>query len=299
MYISKLVCAVKTNGKILREDQKDGSSAILTLPFGSEYSLLLKNLSGKRALVKIEIDGKNISEGGLVIDKGQQYEIERPVSSPNKFKFIEKTQEISDHRGDRIDDSLIRLTWQFEKAHVEYTSYTYSWPPKTRKKIIKRRPLKPFWYETEEWIEEEVEEIPWGGVYYNNTSGSMSGSCTGTVGNCNTTLTGGIETPDSSDLRCADLGIASGAVASSAPAKAFASGITVGGEKSSQQFSAASIGILENEVHSMVLQLRGIAGEKIVEKPVTVSSRIQCSSCGRSYKKSKYKFCPNDGTALD
>ena len=293
MYNNKLVCAVKTGGKILREEQKDGN-AIVTLPFGSEYSLLLKNLSGKRALVRIEIDGKSIQNGGggLVLDAGTEYEIERPVNKDRKFKFIEKTQEISDYRGDRVDDSLIRVTWQFEQAKVEYTYYQYTWPPKTRKKITRRRsPYNPW----DSW-EEIEEEIPWSGVYYSNSSSSSAGALsssndsttvTGTSGEENTTLTSS----------CCD--VASAGVASAAPARAFASGITVGGEKSSQQFIGASIGLLENEVHSMVIQLRGIAGERIVEQPVTVSTRTQCCSCGRSYRKNKFKFCPNDGTALE
>jgi hypothetical protein len=290
MYNNKLVCAVKTGGKILREEQKDGN-AIVTLPFGSEYSLLLKNLSGKRALVSIEIDGKKIASGGFVIKAGEEYEIERPVDSKNKFKFIEKTQEISDHRGDKIDDSLIRLTWQFEKAQVEYSYYQYTWPPKTRKRIVKRKPwpYKPWpWYEEvveEEIIEEEV--IPLRGVYYSDTSAETSS------GDANSTTTiscSNASTPTISG----DVPTITGKAA-----KGYVAGITVGGEKSSQRFGSAFIGLLENEVHSMVIQLRGIAGEKIVEQPVTVSTRTQCCSCGRSYRKNKFKFCPNDGTALE
>jgi hypothetical protein len=285
MYSSKLVCAVKTGGKILREEQKDGNS-IVTLPFGSEYSLLVKNLSGKRALVNIEIDGKRIAPNGFVLDAGREYEIERPTDKKNKFKFIEKTEEISNHRGDRIDDSMIRLTWQFEQAQVEYTYYTYTWPPKTRKRIVKRVPwpYKPWpWYEEIEEVVEEESIIPWSGVYY---------SSTGTVANKdNVTLT--------SSNCCSGASSSNISEKSSVPARGFASGITVGGSDSSQKFQSASIGLLENEIYSMVIQLRGIAGERIVETPVTVSTRTQCPSCGRHYKKNKVKFCPNDGTALD
>ncbi|MCK5019748.1 MAG: hypothetical protein KAS32_22005 [Candidatus Peribacteraceae bacterium] len=39
----------------------------------------------------------------------------------HKFKFIEKTSQISDHRGDKISDGLIRITFQFEKRIPEPT----------------------------------------------------------------------------------------------------------------------------------------------------------------------------------
>ena len=49
--------------------------------------------------------------------KGGQYQ--------NRFKFIEKTKEISDFRGDRIDDSLIRIEYQFEKP-ITWLPYVIS-----------------------------------------------------------------------------------------------------------------------------------------------------------------------------
>lgn len=293
MYNSKLVCAVKTGGKILREEQQDGN-AIVTLPFGSEYSLLVKNLSGKRALVNIEIDGKRIAPNGFVLDAGREYEIERPTDKKNKFKFIEKTEEISDHRGDRIDDSMIRLTWQFEQAQVEYTYYQYTWPPKTRKRIIRKMPwpYRP-WPWCEEVVEEEIEEvIPWSGIYYSDSSQTSKRG-----GMVSSSTSGGSDSATYTNCMNTTLASSGPAVrASQKPAKAFASGITVGGSDSSQRFQSASIGMLENEVYSMVIQLRGIAGEKVVEKPVTVD-KVVCPSCGRK-SKSYFKFCGNCGTAL-
>ncbi len=45
-YKENFVLVVKCKGEILRE--RDG---IVTLPFGSEYSILMKNLDHRRALV--------------------------------------------------------------------------------------------------------------------------------------------------------------------------------------------------------------------------------------------------------
>jgi hypothetical protein len=62
MYSNKLVAAIKTGGKVLRE-----FGDVVLIPFGTEYSILLKNKNSVRASVKIEIDGKDVSEGASII----------------------------------------------------------------------------------------------------------------------------------------------------------------------------------------------------------------------------------------
>ena len=115
MYNSKFILCVKQNNKILREE-KDS----VLLPFGSEYTLLLKNLESKKALVKITIDGEDVLDGqGLIIQSYSTSEVKgflQGSCAKKAFKFIEKTQEISNFRGDRIDDSLIRVEVYFEKV---------------------------------------------------------------------------------------------------------------------------------------------------------------------------------------
>ena len=117
MYNSGLVCVVKSNGKILRED-KD----VCFLPFNSEYSLLIKNLETRNVLVKISIDGQDVLDGNsLIIHPNTEIELEgfmKGSIAKNKFKFIKKTKEISDYRGDRIDDGIIRIEYQFEKEII-------------------------------------------------------------------------------------------------------------------------------------------------------------------------------------
>jgi len=123
MYNSKLVASVKVGGKIMREDGE-----AVYLPFGSEYSFLLKNLNTRKALVKVEIDNEEVTGGGLILHPNQTMDFERFILDNNldagpKFKFIEKTQEISDYRGDKLEDGLVRITYQFEAAPV----YTDTW----------------------------------------------------------------------------------------------------------------------------------------------------------------------------
>ena len=120
MFNNSFVAAIKSNGKILREFDKDA----VYLKFGSEYSILLKNLENRRAVAKIFIDGQEVSSGGFVIDSKSEIEIERFVrdlSQGNRFKFIEKTAGIESHRGNKLEDGLIRVEFEFEQ--VRYPSY--------------------------------------------------------------------------------------------------------------------------------------------------------------------------------
>ena len=126
VYKDYFVVAVKSDGKILRE--KEGS---VYLPFGSEYSILLKNLDSRKAVVDISIDGEDIlDKNRLIVDPNSDVELDgfiRGKSATNSFKFIEKTEEIINHRGDRIDDGIIRVNVTFEKRVVEQYYYPITW----------------------------------------------------------------------------------------------------------------------------------------------------------------------------
>lgn len=120
MYKSNFVCSLKVGGKILREN-----SGVVTLPFGSEYGVLLKNLGSRRAMVKVSVDGQDATEGTrLILQPNSSLELERFIrdgnlKSGNKFKFIERTQKIEDHRGIKEDDGLVRIEFWAEKETVD------------------------------------------------------------------------------------------------------------------------------------------------------------------------------------
>ena len=124
VYNQKLVAVIKNQGKILRETNGE-----VKLPFGSEYSIFLKNLNTKKALVKISIDGKDVLDGQeLIIPANTELDLlgfMKGQKVSNKFKFIEKTDQISSFRGDRIDDGLIRITFRFEKTFLTVPTPTF------------------------------------------------------------------------------------------------------------------------------------------------------------------------------
>ena len=124
MYSKGLVVSIKCDGKILREYNE-----IVQLPFGTEYSILLKNLNNRRVAVKIEIDGQDIGDNErLIIDANSKLELKRFINKNNAFKFIQKTEEISDYRGDRIDDGIIRVSYQFEMILPKINIYSNNNP---------------------------------------------------------------------------------------------------------------------------------------------------------------------------
>lgn len=127
MYNNKLVCSIKSNGKILREF-KD----IIYLKYDSEYSLLLKNLHTTKALVNIYIDGECVTLNGLILSPSEEVEFERSLSNHNlnqgnKFKFIEMTDSIESHRGVKIEDGIIRVEFSFERAVTYIPTIQPTW----------------------------------------------------------------------------------------------------------------------------------------------------------------------------
>lgn len=121
MYGNKLAAAIKVNGKVLREFKDT-----VYIPFGSEYAITLRNLHTTRAVVSVYIDGDNVVPGGLVLNAGQSIDLERSVlnnnlTEGNRFKFIERTENIENHRGIGVEDGLVRIEYQFEQPYRPIT----------------------------------------------------------------------------------------------------------------------------------------------------------------------------------
>ena len=253
MYNEKFIAAVRIGKKNLRElgPNKD----TVKIPFKSEYSILLKNVNSTAALVKVYIDGENVVGSGLVIDPGEEVNLERfhnegNMKSGRRFRFIEKTEEISDFRGDRAEDGMIRVTYQFEKEreleedspikevhhhHHHHNNY-YDFGRK-------RSPFDSYptiWYGT------DSSELVGSSMKEKSYSLQNSGEVTRSFFSQTTANAGEAPVAELCDL---------GAESSDL-------GITVKGSHSSQRFVAATIGELEAKEHVIVLRLSGVAQEK-------------------------------------
>ena len=153
MYKDGFIACCKVDGKILRED-----AGVVTLPFGCEYSVLLKNLTSVRAQVKVSVDGTDATEGTwLIVPANGELELERYIRNGNfdrgnRFKFIERTGQIEANKGIGASDGLIRVEYKSEivqevrKTVVEHVEHIYRrypyWP---------HYPYYPYphpWYDT-------------------------------------------------------------------------------------------------------------------------------------------------------
>lgn len=238
-YKQKLVGVVKVNGRILREDND-----VVYLPFGSEYSILLKNLESRRSLVKIFIDGQEVTKGGLVLNPNSNVELERfidDLNTGNKFKFIQKTEKIVEHRGDKIDDGMIRIEYRFEKFkpitigehHLNTRYYDYE-------------PIGSYW------------------PMYGSANPFIRGFSG--LGSCEGNSSVAMATPTySCNINSNE-------------------GITVKGSESNQSFNYVNMNEMEENSFVIVLRLKGYNGEKEVEKPFIVQDKLECSSCGTKSK---------------
>jgi len=115
VYNQKFVVAIKVNGKILRENSGD-----IFIPFGSEYSIMLKNLNSVKAVASIHVDGEDVLDNHeVIVPANTSVEIEgfsKNKKVTNKFKFIKKTEQITNYRGNKIDDGLVRVSFKFEEC---------------------------------------------------------------------------------------------------------------------------------------------------------------------------------------
>jgi hypothetical protein len=270
VYQNKFVAEIKVNGKILR--MKDG---YVSLPFGSEYTILLKNLNSRKARVDISIDGQSVLDNSaVIIGPNQESELKGFLTgniARNSFRFIQKTKEIADYRGDRADDGIIRIEYAYEKpSQFEILLEDH----KKKNHDIHVHHYYNYWNYSDWFTGDST-------VKYSSSVGNQSYSSDDLLSrsiNSNVTMDSLGQTPLDSPLDD--------------------EGITVKGSEVNQYFNYASIGSLEDS-QVLIIRLRGITSEgQSVQRPLTVKDKLVCSSCGKS-SNSAYKFCPNCGTFLE
>jgi len=274
MYKERFIVSIKHNGRILRE-----RNDVVTLPFGSEYSLLLKNLESVKAVVDVSIDGEDVLDRkSIILNPNEDFELKgfmKGTSVTNKFKFINKTKEISDYRGDRLDDGLVRVEFKFEKKKVT--------------KIIEEKRVCP-WCHSEpcicpRWI------TSW--TFYDGGYHHKGNSSDDFKIYCNSGDSGFFT---DNTVMC-NFCNASFTADNSAPLDD--EGITVKGSKVRQDFVYGHTEPLEESSSVIIIKLRGTKSNgTVVEKPVTVKTKLTCPTCGKK-SKSSAKFCRNCGTNLE
>jgi hypothetical protein len=300
MYDSKFVVAIKAGGKILRET-KD----LVHLPFGSEFSVLVKNLNSRRAKFTLHIDGTDVLDGEeIIVNANSEVEMKRFIrngnmNEGNAFKFIERTAAIEDGpRGVKMDDGVVRVEFWFEKQPDQVITTTHH--------------HRDIWWD--DYNRRSFWKPPFGGPYYGtgyaanqNVSDSFEGSLRG-----GTTKSATLRSMASASNVVAQ-GMNSAVPLSSANTVSASTdatlnnvistnanevGITVPGSKVEQKFHSVYGFVAEAVSNVIVIRIAGKVGEASVSIPITVKAKNICSTCSHT-NKSSAKFCSQCGTALE
>ena len=272
-YQDRMVVVVEVGGKVLREH--DGA---VRLPFGSDYGLRLKNMNSRRAVVSVSVDGEDVlTDNQIVVEPDDDVCLagfmEANGQVRRQFRFIQKTDDIVKHRGDRLDDGMIRVEFRYERPEPEtrrvetvHRDY-YDWPPP--------RPVPVPW----------VQPWPYPGVFWNCTS--PLGKTFYSSSASHPPMTTGASTGLWTNVECSHLG-----------SPAADEGITVRGGRAGQSFRSVDVGDLETGSGVIVLRLRGTGkGGDPVKAAVTTRRRVPCPTCGRK-SGSGAEFCSKCGTSL-
>jgi hypothetical protein len=275
MYSNQLAIAIKTNGKVLRED-----GDTVRLPFGSEFSILIKNLNSVKVRCSVQIDGQDIADGEkFIIDANDSMELERFLKNKNfkagnRFRFIERTQAVENGRGIEVEDGLVRVEYEFEQVATCPLPYMSSFVA----------PAYPYWIYPY-WIYTSTTTT--NPPYYTKgpinppplTWANNAANCTASTQNFTATSS-----------TCSAISDCTTTVNNV--------GITVPGSESTQTFTPVSDICGTGNKMVMVLRLIGKVNEKPVKKPITVAHKVKCITCKR-VNKSSSKFCAECGTALE
>lgn len=278
MYSNNLVVAIKVNGKVLREFDDT-----VALPFGSEYIILIKNLSNSRASVNITIDGQDAVNGNLIINSNSTVELKRFVKNGNlnvgnAFKFIEKTDKVEKYRGNNAEDGLVVVRYSFETQNpYKITTTPYKNTP------IWVHPQYPY----DRDIRYKSSSVSGGELYCASVTGSadnLSGSdaprCAGNAvaalrSNSIVNSTNAVYTATSSSMQ----------------------GVTAPGSIVEQQFREVD-DFITGVTFTMALKLVGQTSDNVkIKAPVTVKKLIRCPMCGENTKQTA-KFCHECGSSV-
>jgi hypothetical protein len=274
-----IVATISTHGQILREirDKASGVDQVY-LPFGSDYCIKFKNLDTRKALIRVYVDGSDATNTAqLVVNPGNDGILEGFLDSKtmqvrNSFRFIEKTERISQHRGDKIEDGLIRVEVEFEepspftKALENYPYFPENpWKQDQFPKIPPEYPhVKPYWCDAGVTFyghyNPDTMQTPLVGCVIPNVNNSLNSATFATMSN--------------------------------------KEGITVKGAPIQQSFNEVTVGAKSNEKIVMIFKLMGEKRDTTeVSTPLTVNTKVVCPTCGK-HNTSNCKYCSECGTCL-
>lgn len=254
-------CSVHVTGNKNRIKHYDDK---VYLKDGQHFELEIFNPHQFKVLAKISINGKEISQAGLVVRPGQRIYLERYLDVAKKFKF--ETYEVEDSA-------------------------------EAKAAIAKNGEVKVEFY-----YEQNLRGNYWYGNSMTINSNNWNSSPTTTI-NPNTFFTtsgtnlrgSNVTYTSSNSIGTISYGGTTVNNISMPVAGSLETGRVEKGAKSNQQFSEEN-GTYNWWVNETVI----VKLLPISAKPVEVSEiRNYCGGCGSRIKKSSWKFCPSCGESLD
>lgn len=234
---------------------------------GQNFEIELFNPTQSKALAKISINGKLISNAGIVLRPGERVYLERFLDSRNKFVFETYEVENSKQTMDAIaNNGLVEISFYSESFN------NYSYFGNTGTNIFNRYTV-PYTIHTR--YNTNTVEIP------------------GTVGNSG--ITGSTITTTSSGSYYTNMYSLDMSMKKSAPnmiSQSIETGSVEKGGHSNQNFHQVSENFDSFPSTSVTYKIMPES-----QKPVEISNlRNYCTGCGTRIKKPTWKFCPNCGT---
>jgi hypothetical protein len=161
MYSNKFVISVLVDGKVVKEHQTPvGTEA--HIPFGSCYTLRLRNKNSRQAACKLFIDGEKMCKGGIIVPANSYRDIDCSTVTLQKFKFVDlQSVDAQEHGKDQSNVTkqmgLIVAQWHLEVERprppkVEHHHHHHHYPVRRREKI--------WTFGTPGWIESPDPGLP-------------------------------------------------------------------------------------------------------------------------------------------
>lgn len=143
-YSNKFVMCVLIDGV----PQKELENGAVHIPFNSEYALRFRNKNSRRAVVKIYIDGENVSGGGYVVPANDFIDIKRHSDKDVSFKFVSlDSAEAVEHGKNGPNPNKVKGTIEARFYLEKERKFVYTPPTEVHHHhhYPKPQPWRPHW----------------------------------------------------------------------------------------------------------------------------------------------------------
>lgn len=285
MYKSGYVVTILQNNQTIKEQ-----GGKVTLPFGSEYEIRLRNKTRKRAVADAYIDGE-IAAKGIVVNANDSIDLERYVKNTGhallkgaRFKFVPLGDSKVEDKSEP-ENGVLEVRWYPEKEPEPYK------PPQ----VIEIHDRCPWHHHDHGQCPPWCRPRPFLGPQWRNGDAFVGGFVTGGV-NLNNT---------SAEIKADELTFTSNLGAGTPQLSSGEAGATIEGSVSNQSFGTTYIDVDRNNPTILTLHLVGVhlpkpKGLQVGDKPRPSKGKlaVYCSTCGRK-RRTGERYCPADGMRLD